>query len=119
MTELVVGATGNVGRLVVAEAPRQGHSVRALVRDRSNAHRLALKQPSWSAMLRSPMRLAAQREDLRAHLGPRASRPTSMRYSRLDPDPPAHWTACRAWPTCRWNTSLDAREQREVARSLQ
>jgi hypothetical protein len=33
MTVLVVGATGSIGRLVVAEALRQGHSVRALVRD--------------------------------------------------------------------------------------
>jgi uncharacterized protein YbjT (DUF2867 family) len=30
---LVVGATGSIGRLVVDEAIRQGHSVRALVRD--------------------------------------------------------------------------------------
>jgi uncharacterized protein YbjT (DUF2867 family) len=33
MTVLVVGATGSIGRLVVAEALRQGHAVRALVRD--------------------------------------------------------------------------------------
>ncbi|HRH85273.1 MAG TPA: NmrA family NAD(P)-binding protein, partial [Rubrivivax sp.] len=32
-TVLVVGATGSIGRLVVAEALRQGHAVRALVRD--------------------------------------------------------------------------------------
>jgi uncharacterized protein YbjT (DUF2867 family) len=29
MTVLVVGATGSIGRLVVAEAVRQGHAVRA------------------------------------------------------------------------------------------
>ena len=28
MTVLVVGATGSIGRLVVNEAPRQGHAVR-------------------------------------------------------------------------------------------
>jgi len=32
MTVLVVGATGSIGRLVVEEALRQGHAVRALVR---------------------------------------------------------------------------------------
>ena len=39
-TVLVVGATGSVGRLVVAEAVRQGYSTRALVRDVSRAGRL-------------------------------------------------------------------------------
>lgn len=33
MTVLVVGATGSIGRLVVDEALRQGHAVRALVRN--------------------------------------------------------------------------------------
>jgi uncharacterized protein YbjT (DUF2867 family) len=36
-TVLVVGATGSVGRLVVAEALRQGHAVRALVRNPGRA----------------------------------------------------------------------------------
>lgn len=36
-TVLVVGATGSVGRLVVAEALRQGYMVRALVRDEAKA----------------------------------------------------------------------------------
>jgi uncharacterized protein YbjT (DUF2867 family) len=31
MTVLVVGATGSIGRLVVEEALREGHTVRALV----------------------------------------------------------------------------------------
>lgn len=39
MLVLVVGATGSVGRLVVDEAIRQGHSVRALVRNPSKASR--------------------------------------------------------------------------------
>jgi uncharacterized protein YbjT (DUF2867 family) len=33
LTVLVVGATGSIGRLVVEEALRQGHAVRALARD--------------------------------------------------------------------------------------
>ncbi|ODU99877.1 MAG: epimerase [Rubrivivax sp. SCN 70-15] len=40
MTVLVVGATGSIGRLVVAEALRQGHAVRALVRDLGRARGL-------------------------------------------------------------------------------
>ncbi|TCL88812.1 uncharacterized protein YbjT (DUF2867 family) [Curtobacterium sp. PhB142] len=40
LTVLVVGATGSVGRLVVAESVRQGHTTRALVRDGSRAGRL-------------------------------------------------------------------------------
>jgi uncharacterized protein YbjT (DUF2867 family) len=39
-TVLVVGATGSVGRHVVAEAVRQGYGTRALVRDPSRAGRL-------------------------------------------------------------------------------
>lgn len=37
MTVLVVGATGSIGHLVVAEAIRQGYRTRALVRDRDKA----------------------------------------------------------------------------------
>jgi uncharacterized protein YbjT (DUF2867 family) len=40
MTVLVVGATGSIGRLVVEEAVRQGHAVRALVRDPAKARQL-------------------------------------------------------------------------------
>lgn len=40
MTVLVVGATGSIGRLVVDEAIRQGHAVRALARNPGKAHRL-------------------------------------------------------------------------------
>jgi uncharacterized protein YbjT (DUF2867 family) len=39
-TVLVVGATGSIGRLVAEEAIRQGHAVRALVRNPGKAHRL-------------------------------------------------------------------------------
>jgi len=38
---LVIGATGSVGRLVVAEAQARGHAVRAMVRDASRAPRLS------------------------------------------------------------------------------
>lgn len=37
---LVVGATGSIGRLVVAEAVRRGHAVRALVRSADKGRRL-------------------------------------------------------------------------------
>ena len=40
MNVLLVGATGSIGRLVVEEAIRQGHAVRALVRDLRRASRL-------------------------------------------------------------------------------
>ena len=39
-TVLVVGATGSIGRLAVAEALRQGYAVRALVRDLARAARM-------------------------------------------------------------------------------
>jgi uncharacterized protein YbjT (DUF2867 family) len=39
-TVLVVGATGSIGRLVVEEATRQGHAVRALIRDSRKASQL-------------------------------------------------------------------------------
>jgi uncharacterized protein YbjT (DUF2867 family) len=38
MRLLVVGATGSLGRLAVAEAARRGHDVAALVRDPARAH---------------------------------------------------------------------------------
>jgi uncharacterized protein YbjT (DUF2867 family) len=40
MTVLVVGATGSIGRLVVDEARKRGHMVRALARDARKAARL-------------------------------------------------------------------------------
>ena len=40
LTVLVVGATGSIGCLVVEEAIRQGHAVRALVRDSAKERRL-------------------------------------------------------------------------------
>jgi uncharacterized protein YbjT (DUF2867 family) len=40
MTVLVVGATGSIGRLVVEEADKKGHAVRALARDARKAARL-------------------------------------------------------------------------------
>jgi uncharacterized protein YbjT (DUF2867 family) len=43
---LVVGATGSVGRLVVKEALRQGHKVRALVRTAERAQTLPLEAES-------------------------------------------------------------------------
>ena len=43
MTVLVIGATGSIGRLVVEEAIRQGHTVRALVRKPNKACELPSK----------------------------------------------------------------------------
>ena len=40
LTVLVVGATGSIGSLVVAESLAAGHRTRALVRDLAKAHRL-------------------------------------------------------------------------------
>ncbi len=40
MTVLVVGATGSIGRLVVEQAIREGHAVRALVRNSGKARQL-------------------------------------------------------------------------------
>ena len=40
LTVLVVGATGSIGRLVVEEAGRKAHGVRALARDPRKAGRL-------------------------------------------------------------------------------
>jgi uncharacterized protein YbjT (DUF2867 family) len=40
VTVLVVGATGSIGRLVVEEALREGHAVRALVRSAGRARQL-------------------------------------------------------------------------------
>jgi uncharacterized protein YbjT (DUF2867 family) len=39
-TVLIIGATGSIGRHAVAEALRQGHAVRALVRDQARAARV-------------------------------------------------------------------------------
>lgn len=41
---LVVGATGSIGRLVVAEALREGFAVQALVRDRTKARKVLPQQ---------------------------------------------------------------------------
>jgi uncharacterized protein YbjT (DUF2867 family) len=40
MNVLVIGATGSIGSLVVAEALRPGHQVRALVRSAAKARQL-------------------------------------------------------------------------------
>lgn len=40
MTVLVVGATGSIGRLVINEAIRDGHTVRALLRSRGKGDQL-------------------------------------------------------------------------------
>lgn len=59
MTILVVGATGSIGGLVVEEALRQGHSVRALVRSPEKAHRVPRKAEAVMGDLTRPETLAA------------------------------------------------------------
>jgi uncharacterized protein YbjT (DUF2867 family) len=58
MKVLVAGATGSIGRLVVAEAIREGHAVRALVRDPSKAKGLPPKAEWLVGDLSQPASLA-------------------------------------------------------------
>jgi len=56
---LVVGATGSIGSLVVEEAMRQGHAVRALVRNASKARQLPREVKSVVGDLTRPETLSA------------------------------------------------------------
>jgi uncharacterized protein YbjT (DUF2867 family) len=64
MKILVVGATGSIGSLVVEEALRQGHSVRALVRSADKARRLPAKAEAIVGDLTRPNTLAAAVKDV-------------------------------------------------------
>jgi uncharacterized protein YbjT (DUF2867 family) len=59
MKILVIGATGSIGRLVVEEALRQGHSVRALVRSADRARRLPANAETIVGDLTRPDTLGA------------------------------------------------------------
>jgi len=59
MTVLCVGATGSIGQLVVAEALRQGHKVRALVRDAGKGRSLAKGAQAVVGDVTRPETLAA------------------------------------------------------------
>jgi len=59
MRVLVVGATGSIGQLVVEEAIKQGHAVRALVRSASKARQLAREAESVVGDLTRPETLSA------------------------------------------------------------
>lgn len=63
---LVVGATGSVGRHVVAEALRQGYETRALVRDAARAGRLDPAAQVVVGQLTKPETLAAAVEGIDA-----------------------------------------------------
>jgi uncharacterized protein YbjT (DUF2867 family) len=63
---LVVGATGSIGRQVVAEALRQGHSVRALVRDTRKGRLLGEKVELFVGDLTEPASLLTAVEDIDA-----------------------------------------------------
>ncbi len=54
MTILVIGATGSIGSLVVEEALRQGHSVRAFVRSAGEGKQASRKGGSGSRRLDPP-----------------------------------------------------------------
>lgn len=56
---LVVGATGSIGRMVVEEAVRAGHTVRALTRDEKKARRLPSETEVVVGDLTRPETLAA------------------------------------------------------------
>lgn len=66
LTVLVVGATGSIGRLVVDEALRRGHGVRALVRNQAKAARLAAGVDLIVGDLTRPETLAAAVEGVDA-----------------------------------------------------
>lgn len=63
---LCVGATGSVGRHVVDEALRQGHAVRALVRDPAAARRLPAQAEIVTGDLTQPQTLAPAVEGVEA-----------------------------------------------------
>jgi uncharacterized protein YbjT (DUF2867 family) len=66
MTLLVVGATGSIGSLVVEEALRHGHSVRALVRSQEKARSLPAKAEAAIGDLTRPDTLGAAVKDMDA-----------------------------------------------------
>jgi uncharacterized protein YbjT (DUF2867 family) len=59
MNVLVIGATGSIGNLVVEEALRLGHKVRALVRNSSKARQLPREAETVIGDLTRPETLAA------------------------------------------------------------
>jgi uncharacterized protein YbjT (DUF2867 family) len=64
MKILVIGATGSIGSLVVEEALRQVHSVRALVRSADKARRLPANAEAMVGDLTRPDTLAAAVKDV-------------------------------------------------------
>jgi uncharacterized protein YbjT (DUF2867 family) len=63
-TVLVVGATGSIGRFVVEEAIRQGHTTRALVRHLDKARRLPKEAEAVVGDVTRPETLAAAVEGI-------------------------------------------------------
>jgi uncharacterized protein YbjT (DUF2867 family) len=66
MKVLVVGATGSIGRLVVEEAVKRGHTVRALTRDSRTARRLFPNMEVVVGDLTHPESLAAAVDGIEA-----------------------------------------------------
>jgi uncharacterized protein YbjT (DUF2867 family) len=78
MTVLVVGATGSIGRLVVEEAIRQGHKVRALVRTPDKARQLPSEAEVVIGDVTKPVTLSGAVDGIDAVVV------TSVRYQVLD-----------------------------------
>ena len=75
ITVVVVGATGSIGRLVVAEALRRGHQVRALVRSLEAARRLPPGAEPFVGDVTRPETLRRCRRRRRHRDHPRQRRP--------------------------------------------
>jgi uncharacterized protein YbjT (DUF2867 family) len=66
LTILAVGATGSIGSLVVEEAIRQGHAVRALVRTASKARQLSRRAETVIGDVTRPKTLSAAVDGINA-----------------------------------------------------
>ena len=107
LTVLVVGATGSIGRLVVNEAMRRGHSVRALVRETKRARDLPAQAECVVGDLTKPATLVAAVGGIDAivftHGGDGGGKAAAEQVS------PMSFLAMPigGWPTCRdiWRRS--------------
>lgn len=83
-TLLVVGATGSIGRLVVAEATRQGHAVRALVRNPGRAGLLPSEAQVVEGDVTRPETLSAAVDGVDAIAFTHASTGDKAGFERVD-----------------------------------
>lgn len=101
MTVLVVGATGSIGRLVVEEAVRKGHAVRALVRDLEKARHLFPEVEAVVGDLTRPRTLTAAVDG--------SSRAPAAAWAPTSPGPP--WRPATQSISPRSQRSLSRRKQ--------